>query len=296
MNNILIPPPLKIGDTIGIIAPSSPFSVDAIKNNVQYFEQKGFRIQYGAHIYDAERFLAGKDEHRASDLMEFVKDPNIKAIMVARGGQGSQRVLPLLDYKLIQQHPKMLIGFSDTTALQLGLLKRAGLVTFSGFTLTLQMGSYVEESLNSCLYGNPYSISGGNSIKAGIVSGSLMGGNLSLLSSLLGTPYQPNFQGSILLLEDVLVEPYNVDRMLSHLYLAGIFDQIIGIIFGEFDKCISSHGEDEGTIADVIEEWSLRMRVPCITNFPYGHGKRQCVLPIGKTVELNANLGQINID
>lgn len=282
---------LQKGDTIGLVSPSSPIKPGEIDLGIQFLKKNGFKIKLGKHINDADRFLAGKDEDRAKDIMDFFKDPEVKAIVATSGGQGSQRLLPLLDYELISKNPKILVGFSDTTALQLGILKKIGLISYTGFTLTLPMRSLMQETLLSCLLGRSYSITEGiMSVNPGRVEGKLVGGNLTILTNLMGTPYQPEFAGNILLLEDVGIEPYNADGMFSQLDLAGVFDQVSGIIIGEFEKCIGHESSGaQGTVDEVINEWTARYKVPCIKNFPYGHGKRNCILPLGGNIILDVD-------
>lgn len=282
---------LQQGDTIGVISPSSPVKPGSLNVGIHHLNQKGYKVKLGKHVYDADRFLAGKDEDRAKDIVDFFKDPEIKAIIASRGGQGSQRLLPLLDYELIRQNSKILIGFSDTTALQLGLLKKSGLESYTGYTLTHPIDSRIDETLMNCLTGKSYTIQEGISVAPGIANGPLIGGNLSLLTSLLGTPFQPDLNECILLIEDVEIEPFKLDGMLSHLHLSGLFDQVAGVIFGQFEQCIplDAHKEEMGTADDVINEWSRKLSVPCLKDFPYGHGKRSCVLPLGRSVSLNAS-------
>lgn len=281
---------LNKGDTIGIVSPSSPVLEHQLKSGIRFLEENGFKVKYGKNIFSHERFLAGKDDDRANDLMDFFKDPDIKGIIASRGGQGSQRLLPLLDYNIIKKNPKKLFGFSDTTALQLGLFKMCGLITYTGFTLTAHISSLVKKTLISCLFDQKYIISKGTLVYPGFCQGLLLGGNLTLLTNLMGTPYFPDFHKNILLLEDVGVEPYNVDGMLSQLALAGIFDQVAGVIFGKFEKCKSKRSHrNNGTVEDVITEWSSTIKVPCIKDFSYGHGRQNSVLPIGEIVMLDAN-------
>lgn len=145
------------------------------------------------------------------------------------------------------------------------------------------------------MFNEAYSVQGGQIIHEGIIKGKLVGGNLSLITSLMGTPYQPDFKNKILLLEDVGTEPYNIDRMISHLDLAGILVQVSGIVFGQFEDCISKD-DTEGTIDDVINEWAGRVKVPCLKNFPYSHGVNNCVLPIGSLVTLDASSHSLHIN
>lgn len=290
----VIPKPLQVGDTIGLIAPSSPLRASRLDQGVRYLERKGFKVKMGAHLKKEERFLAGKDEERARDIMDFFVDSEVKAIMATAGGYGSQRLLPLLDYDLILKHPKILIGFSDTTALQLGLLKKIGLVSYTGFTFRDTESEYpdplIDETLTACLMGQSYSITEGIPVQLGTVEGCLVGGTLSLISALMGTPYQPDFNGKILFFEEVWAEPFQVDSMISQLNLAGVFDQVVGVIIGQFEQCIAKDSpERDGTIEDVIDEWSSRLSIPCLKDFPYGHSNRRCVLPIGKKITLEVD-------
>jgi len=298
--NYIQPRSLKKGDTIGLIAPSSPLKPERLGPGVRYLEQLGYKVKLGKHLQDAERFLAGKDQDRAQDIMDFFKDPEVSAIMATCGGYGSQRVLPFLDYAIIAKNPKMLLGFSDTTALQLGLLKMTGLITHTGFTFrdaqTGQLEPLIEKTLLPTLQGEPYQITEGTIVHSGVVEGPLVGGNLSLINLLVGTPYQPNFKNSIFFFEELWMEPYMVDAMLSHLELAGIFDEVAGIIIGQFEDCIAKQDpERDGTIEDVIQTWSSRFRVPCLKDFPYGHGARRAILPIGKNVQLDVNNKTVRI-
>lgn len=294
------PPHLVRGDTIGLIAPSSPLQSGRIESGTRYLEQKGFKVKLGAHLEETERFLAGKDQDRAKDIMDFFLDPDVKAIMATAGGYGSQRLLPLLDFDIIRNHPKILTGFSDTTALQLGLLKKAGLISCSGFTFrdtdAPEVNPLIDMSLTACLMGETFKIQEGMPVKSGITKGALIGGNLECIIALMGTPYQPDFKGSIILVEDVFAEPFQTDARLSQLHLAGVFDQVAGVIFGTFEQCIAKHHpERDGTIDDVINEWASRMTVPCLKDFPYGHIERRCVLPIGRNIILDADIGCITL-
>lgn len=294
MMHYIKPSPLQKGDTIGIVSPSSPVEKKALAQGLSYLEEKGFKIQFGKHIYDADRFLAGTDQDRVKDIMNFYRDPTIKAIFASRGGQGSQRLLPYLDYDVIRQYPKALVGFSDTTALQLGILNLTGIISYTGYTITVELNDLLDASLSSCLIGKPYVIEGGITAHVGSAKGPLIGGNLTLLTALLGTPFQPNFKGAILLIEEVGIEPYHVDCMLSHLDLAGIFQHVAGVVVGQFEECVSKD-KNNGTVTDVIQDWVSRLSVPCLIDFPHGHGKMKSALPIGGVVVLDADKKVLNI-
>ncbi|KTD56003.1 muramoyltetrapeptide carboxypeptidase [Legionella sainthelensi] len=291
--NYLYPQPLKLGDTIGLITPSSPMLPGLLEKGTFYLQQKGFKVKVGQHVFARDRFLAGEDEYRARDLMDCFIDNEVKTIMAIGGGYGSQRILPLLNYEVIRAHPKYLSGFSDTTALQAGLFKKAGIISCTGFVFgdldREQPDPLIESTLWACLRGESFQIHEGQTVKPGIVQGKLVGGNLESWVSLMGTPYQPEVKNSILVIEDVGAEPYQVDSRLSQLDMAGLFEEVNGVIFGQFARCTAKYFPDrDGTIDDVIEEWSLRINTPCIKNFPYGHFSRRCVLPLGKEVRLDA--------
>lgn len=296
----LYPEPLIAGDTIGLVTPSSPMMPGRLEAGIDYLKEKGFKTKVGRHVHDAHRFMAGSDEDRAQDIMDFFLDSSVKAIMATGGGYGSQRILPLLDYDLIRKNPKWVTGFSDTTALQTGLLKRAGIVFCTGFVFrdldSLPVDPLVDKTLMACLSGESYQVEEGISLRSGIVRGPLIGGNLGCISALMGTPFQPDFNNSILLLEEVWSEPYKIDSMLSQLELAGVFKQISGLIFGQFERCDAQHFPDrDGTVDHIIDEWVNRISVPCIKEFPYGHRDRRCVLPIGKEVVLDSDIGMLTI-
>lgn len=298
--NIICPPSLVLGDTIGLVTPSSPMQEGRLELGVRYLEQKGFKTKVGSHVHDATRFMAGEDHDRAKDVMAFFHDDEVKAIMATGGGYGSQRILSLLDYDVIRAHPKWVTGFSDTTALQAGLLKKAGLASCTGFIFrdldVPLIDPLIEETLMACLTGRAYQIHEGVTVHAGSAKGPLVGGNLGCISVLMGTSFEPDFRKCILLVEEVWSEPYKIDSMLSQLEMAGVFNQIAGLIWGQFERCDAQHFPDrDGTVADVIEEWSKRIHVPCIKDFPYSHRDRRCVLPMGKEVILNADVGMLSI-
>lgn len=234
--HFICPEPLLKGDTIGLVTPSSPMQTGRLELGIRYLEQRGFKTKVGRHVHDADRFLAGKDSNRAKDVMDFFSDTNIKAIMATGGGYGAQRILPFLDMDLIRANPKWLTGFSDTTALQLGILSQAGIMTCTGFIFRdLDDGpvdALIEKTLMACLFGETYQINEGVSLIPGVVEGALIGGNLGCLMALMGTPYQPKFENGILLIEEVWSEPYIIDSMLSQLELAGVFKKISGLIWG----------------------------------------------------------------
>lgn len=292
--------PLQPGDTLGLISPSSPMQPGRLELGIQYLTSLGFNVTVGEHVHDQQRFLAGRDEDRAADLMRFFKDPTVKGIMIINAGYGSQRILPWLDMPFIQAHPKYFIGFSDTTALQIGLYKQAQLPSYTGFTcrdLTYDtIDPLLEKTLAHTFKHTPYSLVDGETVIAGQAKGPLIAGNLSCLCRLFGTPYQPDLKGTLLLIEDLYAEPYMIDSHLSQLALAGAFDTIHGLIWGCFEQCHAlQHPHRDGTVDDIIFEWSHRIGVPTLKNFPYGHQKRRAILPVGHPVKLNATERRLDL-
>lgn len=289
------------GDTVGIITPSSPMFEGRLEAGVKFIQDNGYIAKIGQYVNDRERFLAGADADRAKDIMDFIADDNVKIIMASGGGYGAQRLLPLLDLTRIKRHPKPIVGFSDTTALQVGLLKSTNLVSYTGFVFNClndgKLDPLVNETLLACLRGTSYKIQEGVCVNKGEARGQLIGGNLECITALMGTPFEPDFTDCILLLEDLGMEPFILDKHLSQLSLAGVFNRISGCIFGQFSNCVAKYyPERDGTSEQVINEWCAKINVPCIKDFPYGHVNRRCVLPIGASIDLNATKPCVSIN
>ena len=292
----MIPAPkcLKQGDLIGIIAPASPVTTEEIKPAINIIKQQGYSVLEGNHLYDTHDYLAGSDEDRLSDLHEMFLNNNIKAILCARGGYGTPRLLDRIDYEIIKENPKLLIGFSDITAILLAIYHKTGLMVWHGPMLRGIEGR--EDNLNMLL--NILS-SGGkinfklnmdNVLNMGKAKGTLMGGNLSLISALIGTPFLPSFRDSILFLEDRGESLYRIDRMLTHLRLSGVFEGIKGLIAGNFLDC--------GNIDEIKKMLgsAINQSCPVYTEFPAGHGKENHPLPFGVEAELDTESLIFNTD
>ena len=273
--------------TIGVLDSSSAVSPELLADGISCWEKKGYAVRLSSHLYAQQRFAAGSDEERIEDLHGFFADNDVDIIIEARGGYGSARLLRKIDYDLIVQHKKPLIGLSDTTALQMALLAKAGLISFSGYVMKPRFGRaimpYTEQSLLDCLAGREQNIAGLETDYCGKpVEGQLIGGCLSLVVSVIGTPFFPNPDGAVLILEDVSEEPYVLDRMLTQLENANVFDRVAAVVFGVFSNCKAKDPED-GTVEDVLNEWKKRVKVPVFTGFPYGHQAGSVVWPIGGT-------------
>lgn len=267
---------MSIKHVIGIVAPSSPIPDGLVNKSIMYFEKLGFKVKTGKNLDKKELFAAGVDEERASDIMNFIKDPEISLIITTNGGACSIRALPLLDYNQIKKNFKPIVGYSDATALQLGIYAKTGALSLTGFNCSdIKNGTVAQNTWTSflqCLNKESYSVNGGEIVCNGTVTAPVIGGNLTCLLNLMGTSYQPDFSGKILLIEDVGIEPYLVEGMFSQLYVAGILDNVAGIVIGRFTECTAKHFDSKDvTTEDVIDFWCKRIKVPCIKNFPYGH-------------------------
>jgi len=256
-NKLIKPKKLKKGDTIAVISPSGAVKEDKFfKPSIEYFENNGYKIKIAPHAEDKKAYLAGADKDRLSDLMSFFEDESVNAILCSRGGYGSYRLLANIDYEKININPKIFLGYSDITALLISILNRSNLITFHGPLFLSDFGTskvdkYTEKNFFDILTGNielPFKYSNPinyECIKSGQAEGELIAGNLAVFAGLLGTPYFPDVTGKILLLEDVGEPLYKIDRMLMQLKLAGVFDKIAGLLFGEFTCVVKSDSAEE---------------------------------------------------
>lgn len=294
---------LRFGDTIGLISPAGPEKPEAIKNGIEFLKNLGFKVKEGTHIYDRWGYLAGSDNDRAHDLMTMFLDKDVSMILCVRGGYGSMRILPLLDYEIIKNNPKIFMGFSDITALLNVFADHCGLVTFHG-----PMGSSKisdEETLKNFLFtlmqsSCPYEIKAPSGIPlhsevAGTAEGVIAGGNMSLISCTLGTAYEIDFKDKILFLEDVNEEPYALDRILTQLLLAGKLQQCKGFILGQFQGCSLQHYERSLTLEKVFQDRIYSLNKPTLSNFQSGHSYPKLTLPIGARARIDCNKGSIEI-
>ena len=286
----LKPPRLKRGDTIGIVAPASHFDLEKFNRGIAVLESMGFNTSVPERLFNKKGYFAGSDLERAEMVNRYFADTTIKAIMCARGGYGSIRILSLLDYETIQKNPKIFVGFSDVSALLSTLYLRCRLVTFHGPTVTTLGNSdnMTKDSLLSMITSGEkpeIAMESGITIQPGSASGPVLGGNLNTLCHLLGTRFQPDFKGCILFLEDRGEAPYRVDRMLSQMKLAGCFNRLAGFILGTFEDC--GNTDDIIRIAgDIFKD----DKIPILAGLEVGHGKRNLAIPTGLNATLNADL------
>ena len=308
-----LPPRLHLGDTLGLIAPASPpADPKAVDHSIAALEKMGFKVKLARHARQRWGFLAGKDQERAADIMQMFTDKKVNGIVCLRGGYGTPRLLPLLDYAAIRRNPKVFVGFSDITALHCAFLKKANLLSFHGpmtashlsqadtpeFTRQSWMKILTQPvAAGSIRQGyKPRSIS---VIRGGKASGQLIGGNLTLLASLLGTPFAPSFAGKILFFEDVDERPYRLDRLLTQFLNAGLLQQVKGIAVGICAECHDPNAKEKKefrqSAADVVKERLLPLQVPVVTGLPFGHVPHNAMLPVGGQATLDGERGDLII-
>jgi muramoyltetrapeptide carboxypeptidase len=305
------PARLRAGHTIGLVNPAGAtfHSVD-VEIVTESMEALGLRVKPATHLLARYGYLAGTDLQRAGDLNALFGDPAVNAILAVRGGWGSSRILPLLDFELIRRHPKVLLGYSDITALLLGVHARTGLITFHGPVGVSRWNQFTADYVRRILWAgeavtmrNPVEI-GDNltqvedrvqTITPGRARGRLLGGNLTVLSAIVGSGYLPDWNGSILFLEDTREEIYRVDRMLTHLRLAGILDRISGFVFGRCTDCEPAQRYGSLTLEEVFADHIAPLGIPAWQGAMIGHIERQFTLPIGVEVEIDASRGTIRM-
>jgi len=296
----LYPPLLKKGDTIGLAAPAGPIREDVLRQGLQLLRDCGVkRVKHAPDICRRDNYLAGSDHRRLEELHDLWDDDEVKAILAVRGGYGCARLLNQLDFDLIRRKPKIFVGFSDLTILINVIHHRTGLVTFHGpmlSTLARDGRPALESMLNelSVHAQANVKIKGLEILRPGQAQGPLIGGNLTCLAQLLATPYEPAWAGAILLLEDINEPAYRVDRLLTQLSLSGRLDLVAGVILGDFLD------SDSHSISDLDLVWQRTVEptpghVPVWGNFPVGHGCRNLILPVGRTVKMDSGAGTLRL-
>lgn len=298
-NNPLHPPRLRKGDTIGLAAPAGPIKEEILRLGLQLLRDNKIKVKYAEDICRKEYYLAGSDQRRLEEFNHLWDDDEVKAILAVRGGYGCARLLTQLDFDLIRRKPKMLLGFSDLTILLNAIHQQTGLVTYHGpmlSTLARDGNQALISMLNelSVHAQKEVRIKGLEILRPGQAQGRLIGGNLACLAQLLATPYEPEWAGAILLLEDINESAYQIDRYLTQLSLAGRLDSLAGVILGDFlDSAMSSIPD-----LDLIWRRTLDLtaeHIPVWANFPAGHGNRNILMPIGCTVGMDSSRGVLSL-
>jgi len=281
------PPRLKEGDRIGVVAPAGPVLKDEIQPGLDFLKSLGFEPVCSPHLYDQKGYLAGEDKARLKDLHAMFSDKKIKAVFCARGGYGTHRILQELDYGLFSRNPKILVGYSDITALLFALFKKSGLISLHGPVLrdllkgggrnaALLMKLMTSDGLITMNFPN------GTTIRKGKAEGVVLGGNLRMICHLIGTPFLPSFKGKLLFMEDKGEPLYRIDRMLTHLFLSGEMEKCAGLMIGSFEEC-----GDSASVFDLFRERCSRLSVPIVSGLPVGHGEQNVPLPIGARAVLD---------
>ena len=307
----LKPPRLKAGDTVGLINPAgATFHPEDAEMAAETMAALGLKLKMGKHLLDRYGYLAGTDEARADDVNSMFADREVDAIFTLRGGWGCNRILDSLDYELIGRNPKILMGYSDITSLLLALNAKTGLVTFHGPVGISTWNKYSTQIVKSLLFNaeafsmqNPKEI--GDSlvqtkdriltINGGKAKGKLLGGNLSVLTAMVGSDYLPDFKGNILFLEEVGEDIYRVDRMLTQLKLAGILGQISGFVFGKCSNCGPGKGYGSLTLQEVLRDHIKPLGIPAWYGSMIGHIEDKFTIPLGIESEIDADTGRISL-
>jgi muramoyltetrapeptide carboxypeptidase len=304
MTPLLKPPRLRKGDVIGLVAPGGYTSDDAIEKAVRHIEALGFRVRQGAWLREVWGNYGGTVAARIADLHGMFRDPDVKAIWAIRGGSGCISLLKHLDYGLMRRHPKILLGYSDITALHLAIGRHAGLVTFHGPVATSTPSAYSDEHMLAVLtdprprYTIPMAPENAQralqepqyavrTMHGGVASGRLVGGNLSLVSALAGTPYAADYRGAILFIEEVNEEPYRIDRWMTQLDLSLPLAQAAAVMIGICENC-GPQGEGPSLTLDETLDLHLQpLRVPAVSGYSFGHIRNQFTMPLGVRATLD---------
>jgi muramoyltetrapeptide carboxypeptidase len=305
MKHLIKPPRLQQGDLIGLIAPAGHTNDKAIEKSVQHIEALGFRARLGANLRAVNGNYAGSVEQRLADLHGMFLDPEVKAIWCVRGGSGAISLLAHIDYALIRANPKILLGYSDITALHLALHRHAGLVTFHGPVASSTPSDYSNEHMLAVLtdpqpsYTIPMALENSRravdapqyalrTVHGGSATGPLIGGNLSLVAALAGTPYAADFSKSILFLEEVNEAPYRIDRWMTQLDLSLGFRKAAGVMVGICEECEETDGSVSLTLDETLDLHLAPLTIPAVTGYSFGHIRNQFTLPVGVMATLDA--------
>lgn len=302
---LIKPKALKKGDLIGLITPSStPNDLTRVEKSVNYFEKLGYNVIVGKNVGKRNSYLAGSDEERIYDIESMFSNREVKGIFCLRGGYGTARLLPHINYDLIKNNPKVFVGYSDISALQMAILSKTGLVTFAGpmpavdfyenpseFT-EQNFWEMVTDKRDVITLNTAHEIKSVTNFKA---EGNLLGGNLIVWASILGTEYMPSLNNSVLFLEEIEEAPYRIDRIFAHLKMLKEFNQIKGLVFGQFEDCVDSDENNKITIDELIEHYFGNLKIPILKNISFGHIKNFITVPYGVKVKIDSEKCEIVI-
>jgi len=293
---ILKPKKIKKGDTIGLICPAGFIKQELLDKTKQTLKNLGFNIYNTDIVLNRHGYLAGTDKERVNDLNKMFVNKNIDAILSVRGGYGCSRIIDNIDYELIKNNPKIFIGYSDITALLNSIYKYTGLITFHGVVGTSNFNKYTKQNFINLFVNNQNKIKSEKNINTIIINhgnatGKLIGGNLSIIISLLATNYEIDFTNKIIFIEEIAEAPYKIDRMFTQLLLAGKLQKAKAIILGSFKNCDFNNNDiNKGNSLSLHEVFIDRLKplnIPIISNFSFGHINSQAIFPIGVNAEIN---------
>lgn len=293
-SSLILPPRLKTGDVIALTAPAGAiFNEESVQKATVALEGAGFRVKTCESLKQRFGYLAGTDEFRAKELNDLFADKNVNGIVAMRGGWGCARLLPLLDFNLIGKNPKVISGFSDITTLLLAIYAKTGMITFHGPVGNSSWGDFtMNHFLRIVKDAEPLKMEQPSAdpaqvLKSGKASGKLLGGNLTVLCSLIGSGYLPDFKKSILFLEETEEEPYAIDRLLTQLELNGMHENSSGILFGKCAKCEAEEPDKSFTTEEVQKQKLVKNEIPVLTGFSFGHVKDKFTIPVGAMATLD---------
>lgn len=298
------PPVLRPGDLVAVVAPASPPDPAKLEAGIQRLEAAGFMVERGRTLSARRGYLAGDDQLRADELNHYLQRPDVRAIFCARGGYGCLRLLPRLDYPAAARTPKLLVGYSDITALHLALLRHARVPGLSGPMVAVDWPMLDDETaqgfwtLTRGAVPAPLPLVSSAKprvLQSGVAEGILIGGTLSVLVRLIGTPYLPDLTGAILFLEDIDEAPYRIDGMLAQLRLAGVLDRLAGILLGYFIDESPRGSMPSLSLDEVWYDYFRAAPYPVVADFPYGHVASKNTLPIGVRARLRADITGVQL-
>ncbi|MGD7044557.1 S66 peptidase family protein [Jeotgalibacillus proteolyticus] len=301
---MLLPKKLKRGDTVGIIAPASPPNQSNLEKSLSFLKELGVNVKMGKHVNEVNGYLAGSDGERLEDLHAMFQDPSVQAIICAGGGYGTARIASAVDYELIKRNPKIFWGYSDITFLHTAIRQQTGLVTFHGPMLASDVGKEEFHALSKKMFYQLFEpmelhyseeISPLEVLAEGERIGEIVGGNLSLIQSSLGTPFELETEGKLLFIEDIDEEPYRIDAMLNQLSMAGKLQQACGIIVGDFKNAVPTNEKPSLSLEEVLEHYLGKLETPVIKGFKIGHCEPHFSIPLGAKAKLSARSKTLTI-
>lgn len=296
MHKTVKPKALPAGGTIGIVAPAGAVDQNKLEEGIGWLLKQGYQVKPGRYLTARSGYLAGTDRERAADVMSMFLNKRVDAIICARGGYGCMRILPLLDFNLIRKWPKIFVGYSDVTAIH-AALQRVGVVSFHGPMVAANVGAaeYSWQALRQVVEEKSKAWFVGDFLHDGQAEGRLVGGNLSIITSLMGTPYELSFKGVILCIEEVAEASYRIDRMLTQLLLSGKLQQLAGLVIGDFENCEQDRGASVFTVPEVMAERLSGLGIPVLTGLHFGHGRENITLPLGVKACISSKEGGLKL-